>query len=72
MSISYIKFFKTFFLYIEISREASAQHYQKTKKRFKKKFLRNISKPYWRRKKEKYKNMVANDVRISQKMKNKG
>ena len=46
MSISYIKFFKTFFLYIKISREASAQHYQKAKKRFKKKFLRNISKPY--------------------------
>ena len=68
MSSNY--FFMIFFLtYIKISKDSSAKDYLNNKER-QKKLVKDI-KVFLKKKKKKSDNMVMNDTKISQKMKNK-
>ena len=58
-----------FFLYAKMSREASARYCEKTTKDFKKSRERHQN--LYEEEKTESKNMVANNIRISQKMKSK-
>ena len=58
-----------FFLYTKMSREASAIYCEKTTKDFKKSRERHQN--LYEEEKTESKNMVANNIRISQKMKSK-
>ena len=53
-----------------MSKTLSAKYYQKIKKDYKKKLMRNIN-IFLKKKKEKSHNMVVNVTKISQKMQNK-
>ena len=52
-------------------KDFSAKYYEKTKKRFKKSLVKGI-KILLKKKKIKIENIVANDIRISQKINSKG
>ena len=53
-----------------MSRVASARYYTKAMKKFKENFKKDIE-IFLKKKKSKSENMVVNNIRISQKMKNK-
>ena len=53
-----------------MSKDSSAKHYQNNKERLEKKIVKDI-KAFLKKKKRKSNNMVMNDTKIYQKMKNK-
>ena len=53
-----------------MSKDSSGKHYQNNKERLQKKFVKYI-KVFLKKKKKKSNNMVVNDTKIYQKMKNK-
>ena len=53
-----------------MSKDSSAKYYQSDKERLQKKFLKDV-RVFLRNKKKKSDNMVVNDTKIYQKMKNK-
>ena len=54
-----------------MSKDSSAKYYQNNKERLQKNLVKGI-KVFLKKKKKKSNNMVVNDVKIYQKMKNKG
>ena len=62
-------FFINIFTYIKMSKNSSANIIKKIKKDYKKNFAKDI-KVFLKKKKGKRNNMVVNDTKISQKMKN--
>ena len=68
----YINFLIKFFscVCVKTSKTLSAKYYQEIKREYKKDLVRDI-KIFLKKKKKKRDNMVVNDTKISQKMKNK-
>ena len=64
-------FNKILFSYRKMSKDSSANYYQRTKKESKKKLVKDI-KIFLKKRKAKSGNMVVNDIKIFLKMKNKG
>ena len=62
---------KILFSYRKMSKDSSANYYQRTKKDSKKKLVKDI-KIFLKKRKAKSGNMVVNDIKIFLKMKNKG
>ena len=60
-----------FFTYIKVSKDSSAKYYQNNKEKLLKMLVKDI-KVFLRKKKKKSNNMVMNDTKIYQKIKNKG
>ena len=73
--MSYTNRYKTDFhhvyiTYIKISKNSSAKYYQNNKERLQKKYVKDI-KVFLTKKKKKINNMVMNDTKVYEKMKNK-
>ena len=61
---------KFLIIFFYIYENFSGKYYQKTKNRPQKKLVKNI-KVFLKKKKKKYHNMIVNDIKFYQKMKNK-
>ena len=62
-------FIKNFFTYIKISKDSSTKYYQNIKERLQKELVKDI-KAFLKKKRKKSENMIMNDIKIFQKMKN--
>ena len=65
-----ISLFKFFFVYIKISKDSSTRYYPDNKERLQEKLVKDI-KVFLKKKKKESNNMVMNDTKTYQKMKNK-
>ena len=63
-------FYKNSFTYIKMLKDSSAKYYQNEKEMLQKKLVKN-TKVSLKKKKKKSNNMVVNDTKIDQKLKNK-
>ena len=62
--------FLQFFLHIKMSKDSLAKYYQNKKERLQRKLVKNIE-VFLKKKKKKGDNMIMNDTKIYQEMKNK-